>query len=119
MKITLNKDVITLAELKAAKELAADYKSWVTPDILEGWANLAAGTNGWKLIKIQKMEVEKNHFQLTIWAECILHGSDGFCIVSFDACQASGMPYGGRVDACIQRFSCAEIETVEYTMPQD
>lgn len=119
MKITLNKEVITLAEAPAAKELANDYKSWVTPDILESWANLAAGLDGWKLIKIQKMQVEKNHYKLTIWAECVLMGFDGFCIVSFDACQANGMGYGGRVDAFVRRFTCVEMETVDYKEPQD
>lgn len=119
MKITLNKQVITLAEVQEAKELAADYKSWVTSDILESWANLAAGTDGWKLIQVQKLEVAKNHFKLTIWAECLLMGFDGFCIVSFDACQASGMGYGGRVDAFVQMFTRTSAETVEYKEPEE
>lgn len=118
MEITLNKQVITLAEVKEAKELAADYKSWVTHDILESWANLAAGTNNWKLLNVQRMEVEKNHFKLTVWAECILMGADGFCVVGFDACQASGMGYGGRVDAFVQMFTRTSTDTVDYKEPE-
>lgn len=119
MKITLNKKVITLAEVEEAKALAADYKSWVTPSILEFWANLAAGVDGWKLMQVQKMEVEKNHYELTIWAECILMGFDGFCIVSFDACQANSMAYGGKVDAFVQRFTCTSTETISYQEVQE
>lgn len=87
MKITLNKQAITLAEVQAAKELQASYAGALDAKTLENMACRATGQNG-TLIKVEELEVTKHKHELTIWATVILESYDRFIKTSFDVLQA-------------------------------
>lgn len=87
MKIALDKKVITLDEVKAAKVLQQSYSEALDNAIMETMAIRASGHYG-KLIKIEEIQVTKNHFELTIWATVILEDFDKFIKTSFDVLQA-------------------------------
>lgn len=87
MKIALDKKVITLDEVKEAKELQQSYAEALDNAILETMAIRASGQYG-KLVKVEEIKVTKNHYQLTIWATVILEDFDKFIKTSFDVLQA-------------------------------
>lgn len=91
-KITLKKEVITLAELNEAKEMAKDFQSWLDDSTIESFANRALKDviNGCgHLIKIEKLEITKNHYKLCCWCEVIIKTFDVFFVTSFDLSQAN------------------------------
>ena len=91
-KITLDKNVITLAELNEAKEMAKDFQSWLDNDAIESFANRALKNviNGHgRLIKINNIEITKNHYKLCCWCEVIIKTFDMFFVTSFDLSQAN------------------------------
>ncbi len=87
MKIALDKKVITLEEAKEAKVLQQSYGETLDNAILETMAQRASGQYG-KLIKVEEIQVTKNHFVLTVWATVILEDYDKFIKTSFDVLQA-------------------------------
>jgi len=87
MKIALDKKTITIGEVKEAKELQQSYGEALDNVILETMAIRASGQYG-KLIKIEKIQVTKNRYELTIWATVILEDFDKFIKTSFDVLQA-------------------------------
>ena len=92
MKIAIDKEVITLAEAEAAKKMAKDYGEWLDSDTLESMANRVVREFRnciLKLVKINKVEICKNHYQLTVWAEVILESYDNFIVTYFDVPQAN------------------------------
>lgn len=98
MKIGIDKDVITLSDLAEAKQLRNDWKETLTDEsILESFACRAARAvmpHTSKLVKVNSLEVTKNHYALTIWAEVILQSIDKFAITSFDILQANELEGG-------------------------
>jgi len=88
MKITLDKKVITLEEIAAAKELQKEWSQELDNNLLESMACRASGYSG-NLIKVESLEVTKNHFELTVWATVILEDYDKFVKTSFDVLQAN------------------------------
>lgn len=86
MKITLDKKSITIDEAQEAKQLQKDYSEVLDNEILEVMACRASGQCG-KLIRATA-QVTKNHFKLTIWAECVLEDYSTFTRTSFDVLQA-------------------------------
>ncbi|WP_367567232.1 hypothetical protein [Lacrimispora sp.] len=87
MKIALDKKAITLEEAKEARELQQSYGDALDNQIIENMACRASGQYG-KLVKVEKIEVTKNHYKLTIWATVILEDFDKFIKTSFDVLQA-------------------------------
>ena len=77
MKIGLDKQVITISEIKEAKEFAAE-NTWMDVSTVENAAsrNVAAFFNredyyfAVELIGTPVLTVSKNHYHFTIWCEC-------------------------------------------------
>lgn len=87
MRITLDRKVITMDELTAAKQLQRAYSECLDNGTLESMACRASGQSG-HLVKVEKLEVTKNHYELTVWATVILEDYDKFVKTSFDVLQA-------------------------------
>ena len=102
MKIILNKKAIMMSEVDEAKELAKDYSSWLDNEIIENFANKAVNESCGKLIKINKLEVCKNHYKLTIWADVTMQYFDKFVITSFDLMQANDC--NEHIDNCTEIY---------------
>ena len=78
MKIKLNKEVITLAEIEQAKEFAQDY-SWIDKEtvIMGATYNVKAyheteSIFDLELIGTPELTVDKNHYQMVIWCKCFV-----------------------------------------------
>lgn len=100
MKITLDKKVITMDEVAEAKEYAKD-RSWMADkDIIESGAivclekyyGLGQLIFDNKVIGTPELTVNKNHYALTIWCECLItywrEGKTHFAKLSFDLVRA-------------------------------
>ncbi|MEY8357197.1 hypothetical protein AALB39_28175 [Lachnospiraceae bacterium 54-53] len=87
MKIALDKKAITFEEVKEAKELQQSYGEALDNATLETMAQRTSGQYG-KFIKIEEIQVTKNHYKLTIWATVTLEDFDKFIKTSFDILQA-------------------------------
>jgi len=96
MKITLNKDAISLAEAPIAKEYATDH-AWmadqcvINPTImacLEKYYGKGQPILDTKMVGAPKLEVNKNHYCMTIWCECLVtywrEGKTHFAKLSYD-----------------------------------
>ena len=78
MKIKLNKEVITLAEIEQAKEFAEE-NSWIDKEtvIMGATYNVKAyheteSIFDLTLIGTPELTVEKNHYQMVIWCKCFV-----------------------------------------------
>lgn len=92
MNITINKQAVTISEIKKAKEMQSDYRTWLDDETLRLLALKASNKMmpHWSdLVKVNSIEVTKNHHELTVWAEVITQCHDKFAITSFDVTQAN------------------------------
>ena len=78
MKIKLNKEVITLAEVEQAKKFAEE-NSWIDKETVVMGAiynvkayHEAENIYDLKLIGTPELTVEKNHYQMVIWCNCLV-----------------------------------------------
>jgi hypothetical protein len=117
MKTTINKEVITLAEVQAANELRSEYNGY-TMDIINSLINSAIIANAHRIsnnriysvsnkdiLNIEKAEVTKNHYILTVWMSCTVKVDlDTIVYIAFDAQQAMQYSEGQPVDAYIEVY---------------
>lgn len=101
MKISIDKEVVTIANIKDAKQLINDYSETLDNEMMEILASKASGQSG-KLIDC-KLKVTKNRYQLTIWAECTLKSFDQYTETHFDVLQAD-CNETGNIDNFTQIF---------------
>ena len=100
MKITLDKRVITLDEVSTAKEYAKERAWMADMDIintaakccLEKYYGLGQPIFDNKVIGNPDLMVNKNHYELTVWCECLItywqEGKTHFAKLSFDLVRA-------------------------------
>lgn len=120
MKVKMDKNAITLADLPEANKLRKEYQGYGknTIDLLIRTA-IKANTNKLdpehpysaleRIISIDKIEVTKNHGNLTVWIYCIVKmDSDIIVRVYFDAQQAIChlIDSNDSVDAFAQIYDC-------------
>lgn len=77
MKFTLDKKVITLDEIGAAKEYMAEWK-FLSSDEIERFAAAIAENEGghpWngKLISAGSVEISKDHYDLCVWVNDVVY----------------------------------------------
>jgi hypothetical protein len=108
MKITLDKQVITLNDAKQAEEIRTEWNEYIKgdKDFIFSMASTAIRANYNKnynperLISIDKIEVTKNHYELSVWIECIVEYDYQTIIkVNFDGLQALQYSEGEHIDA--------------------
>jgi hypothetical protein len=100
MKIVMNKESITLAEVSQAEELRKEWKEYDN-NLYNCLIDNAIHANSYKInpatswctaervISIDKIEITKNHYQLTVWIEAIVKTDfDKIVLISFDGMQA-------------------------------
>ena len=123
MKIGLDKKVITLAEIKEAKEFAAE-NDWMNVSTVESAAsrNVAAFFNKEEyffavtLIGKPVLTVSKNHYHLTIWCECwvefLYEGKRYVAKISMDLSAAA---IDGKAESFIVLYQESANKTVDQS----
>ncbi len=114
MKITLDKRVITLEDAKAAEEIRKEWQEYIKSDndflfMLARHAIKAnytkAHCNPERLLIIDNIEVTKNHYQLTVWLECMVeYNYQTIMKLSFDAMQALNYIDGDAIDCNLYEY---------------
>lgn len=76
MKFTIDKNVITLAEVDKAKEMVKEYKTW---DLTAEIRNILCLQYEvvFDVLIIDNVEITKDNFTLCLWVDCLVKGSDG------------------------------------------
>lgn len=120
MKITINKDTITLAQAQEAREYAEANKDAIDKDTIKCAAqSLIEKHHGGpayveELIGTPSLEVTIDHYvQMSIWMQNTVvkywHKDDGertgtkFAVVSMNLTDW----FGGEVHGCLETFACA------------
>ena len=120
MKITLDKNCITLSEKAYAKEMCREW-SWISPDDIKTFATEAIKKYTGKdyffgeLISPGRIELSKDNFKLDVFVEgCVLKEDYPFCTIYTVSGNFSGW-YSGAGSACRvdkYRQSASELVTV-------
>jgi hypothetical protein len=117
MKTSISKETITLAEGKAANDLRAEYNGY-NGDIISSLIGNAIEANAHRIsvkhifrvsnkdiLNIEKAEVTKNHYILTVWMSCTVKVDfETIIYIAFDANQAMQYFEGQPVDAYIEVY---------------